>query len=891
MINIFDLKTEFDKNPIGINTSKPRFSWKYECSADIKIKYYQIKVSTTKKLLDKNKIDLWDSGKKLIINNNFLIEYSGKKLKSRSCGFWKIILYSKKSQEFVSNEVGYFELSLLQQTDWLANWIGFPAGRNGKALYFRNSYEIQPNIFKSRAYICGIGCYEFRINGKKVGDRVLEPSQTQYGKTVLYSVYDITNYLKTGKNVFGAIVGNGWYGMPKLIVQIEIEYNNGNKQIIITDGRNNNDVNLWKVSDGPILSNSIFDGEYYDANYEKIGWDKPDKNEKDYIHGKEWIYSMVVDSPEGELISQTMEAVRIVGSLKAKTLTEPKPGVFVYDNEQNLSGWAKITAKGKPGTKLSMKFSETLNEDGTVNQEHLRFALAKDTYIFSKNSKITWEPRFTYHGFRYIQLEGYEGKPSIEAIKTQIVRSDLDVTGSFKSSNPFLNKLHKAIIWTEFSNLLGVPTDCPQRAERMGWLNDMTARSEELIYNFNVSRFLPKWLRDINDSQESTTGAISDTAPFRWGARPGDPVCICNVIIPWLLYKHYGDYRVLNEQYNWMKKSVQYFLSRLNNFILEDSYIGDWAPPLNEAVKGSIGTSAVSSKTPGSLISTAHLYHSLILLTKITDVIGLKDDNDEFLKIASRIKKEFNKRFWDKKSGGYASNNQACNSTAIYMDLVPENRKENVINNLVKNIEDHEFHLTTGNLSTKYIFEALSKFDKIETAYKLLIQRSYPSWGFMFEKGATTIWERWEEATGFGMNSHNHGMYASVGSWLYKSLAGIRHDEDSVGFSKIIINPKIPSQLGSVKASINTVKGLISSEWEKNDSNFILKIKIPNGTEAKVDMPILNSDEKNKTYPRIKFKKIYADNVYDLKEDNKKITFKLKEGGDYKFNYEIGESG
>ncbi|MCY4461873.1 MAG: family 78 glycoside hydrolase catalytic domain [Albidovulum sp.] len=840
---IFDLKTEFATNPIGIGTRRPRFSWKYSHPRDCEQpKYFHILVASTAELLASGEGDLWDSGK-VPTSRSPLVEYDGRSLGSRSVGHWKVRLWDSDESASDFSSAGTFEVALLEQSDWRANWVGFPAGRIGKALYFRNTYALDKSVARARAYICGLGWYEFRINGEKVGDRVLEPAQSEFSKRVLYSTYDIAEYLNSGVNAFGAIVGTGWYGVPKLVVQIEVEFADGTKRLMITNGRNNNDVDLWKVSDGPIVSSSVFDGEVYDARLEKPNWDRSTGDESGYVHGGEWVASMVVDPPGGKLLPQTMEPVRIVDTLRAQSIDQPKPGVFVLDNGQNLAGWAALTAAGQRGTAITMRFAECLSEDGTVNQENLRFAEAQDRYIFAEGGIRTWEPRFTYHGFRYIQLEGFPGKPTVDSILTKIVRSDVAATGRFKSSDPLVNRIEKAVRWTEVSNLHGLPTDCPQRAERMGWLNDMAARSEELIYNFDVSRFLPKWLDDIGDAQDPVSGAVSDTAPYRWGARPGDPVSVCYALIPWLLYQHFGDSRVLEAHYPGMKRWADYLTSRAKDRIVEDGYIGDWAPPVTEAVAGSIGTSAVSARTPSALISSAHYYYMLELLARISAAINRNADAREFRGLAANVRSAFNRRFWDERTGGYASNNQACNSAALYLGLVPEERKASVLGNIVKDVEDHDFHLTTGNLCTKYIFDVLSDGGEIETAYRLLTQTSYPSWGYMFERGATTMWERWEEATGIGMNSHNHGMYASIGAWLYKALAGIRTGRDCDGFSNVVIAPKVPSGLKSVVASVDTIRGTIETSWKNDAGGFSLTIGIPPGVDAEVHFPRLGKSE------------------------------------------------
>ena len=886
---IYDLKTEFAKNPLGIGTYRPRFSWKYSHRHSWeRARYFQILVASTPEALASGNGDLWDSGR-LPARRSPLIEYAGLPLKSRSAGHWMVRLWDSQQTASEFSAAGCFEVALLEQSDWLAKWIGFPAGRAGKALYFRNAYALDKPVARARAYICGVGWHEFRINGRKVGDRVLEPAQSEFSKRVLYSTYDVSEFLRPGTNVFGAVVAAGWYGVPKLIAQIEVAFADGATRLMITNGRNNNDIDLWKVSDGPIVSSSVFDGEVYDARLEKPDWDRSTGDESGYTHGGAWVSSMVVDPPGGKLLPQTMEPVRVVDTLRAKSIDQPKPGIFVLDNGQNLAGWAALSATGERDTAVTMRFAECLYEDGTVNQENLRFAEARDRYIFGTGGTRTWEPRFTYHGFRYIQLEGFPGEPTADSIETKILRSDVAATGRFKSSDPLVNRIEKAVRWTEVSNLHGVPTDCPQRAERMGWLNDMAARSEELVYNFDVSRFLPKWLDDIGDAQDPISGAVSDTAPFRFGARPGDPVSVCYALIPWLLYRHFGDKRVLETHFQGMKRWAGYLTSRAKDHIVEDGYIGDWAPPVTEAVPGSIGTSAISKHTPSALISSAHYYHLLDLLERISMVIGRSDEAREFRGLAANVRRAFNRRFWDERTGGYASNNQACNSAALYMGLVPDGKKASVLANIVKDVEDRDFHLTTGNLCTKYIFDVLSDGGEVDTAYRLLTQTSYPSWGYMFERGATTMWERWEEATGIGMNSHNHGMYASVGAWLYKALAGIRAGRGCSGFSDVVIAPKIPSGLTSVDAALDTVRGSIEVSWENAADGFSLAVSVPHGVDAEIHFPRLGRSDCQLTEGGRVAAEGGATGISDIRNEADAIVFNAS-SGNYRFGLAAGKT-
>ncbi len=839
MFQISDLRCEFATNPLGIDTPRPRFSWVLEHpERGQRQTAYQIQIASTLERLGTNIADLWDSGK-TPASDLPLVEYAGKPLASRQRAYWKVRAWDVQDRPSQYSAPVWFEMSLLEQADWKAEWIGFPSGWNGKALYFRDAFQIDKPVKKARVYVCGLGWSELHLNGHKVGQRVLDPAQTDFGKRVLYTTHDITSLLHQGLNIVGSIVGNGWYGTPKLLLQLELEFEDGTLAQVLT-GRRGEGGTWWRVADGPIVENSIYDGEVYDARLEKPDWDKPEGFAENYPNLDMWAGSMVTEAPGGRLVAQMLEPVEVIETTLPKEICQPKPGIFVLDTGQNLAGWGLLTVQGTAGTSVTLRYAESLNEDGTVNQQNLRAARARDIYILKGGGIETWEPRFTYHGFRYIQVEGFPGELTHDSIQIRIVRSAVEPTGQFECDNPLLNQLHRTIWWTEASNLHGVPTDCPQRDERMGWLNDMAARTEEVIHNFDLSRLLPKWLNDIADTQDAS-GAISDTAPYRWGCRPADPVSVCYLLIPWLLYSHYGDTHALQDHYIGMKRWVDYLNTRAPNRIVEYSYYGDWAPPLSESLKGSLGSSAIARNTPGQLVSTAFYAYSATLFAKIASVLGRNEDATIYHQLADGIREAFNHHFWNETNGGYGSNNQACNSLALYMELVPQDRKARVIANLIQDINDHDCHLTTGNLCTKYVLEVLAAEGYNDLAFSLATQTTYPSWGYMLINGATTIWERWEKAIGRGMNSHNHPMFGSVGAWLYRFLGGIQVCSDDPGFGRFAISPSLPPNMKHARASLKTVRGLIESAWEVSGNNLILTVRIPVNCVAEITIPKLTS--------------------------------------------------
>ena len=502
---------------------------------------------------------------------------------------------------------------------------------------------------------------------------------------------------------------------------------------------------------------------------------------------------------------------------------------------QNLAGWARLRVRGPAGCRVLLRFAESIHPDGTVNQENLRTAKATDTYILKGAGEECWEPRFTYHGFRYVQVEGYPGVPTADDVVACVVRSAVAPAGSFTSSSELLNRIDHMVRWTEASNLHGVPTDCPQRDERMGWLNDLAARSEEAIYNFDMARLFAKWMDDIADAQDPRTGAITDTAPFRWGRRPADPVSVCYLQIPWLLYVHYGDTNTLRKHYGGMQAWVDFLSGCAQDGIIPYSYYGDWAPPIHLGVSGSQGSSAVSRDTPGELVSTACYAFSLDLLSRIAGVLQREEERAAYAALAEQTRQAYHQRFWHEKVGGYGSNNQSCNAISLYMDMVPPECKPRVVANLVRDVvELNDCHLTTGNICTKYLLEALTAAGHGDIAYSIANQETYPSWGYMLANGATTLWERWELATGSGMNSHNHPMMGSVGSWLYRAIGGIRAGAEGPGFAAFEVRPHVDARLQHAHCTLKTLRGEVRSAWQIDDGRLQVTVGVPVGSTARI---------------------------------------------------------
>ncbi len=825
MISIIDTRCQHAISPIGIDSPTPLLSWKLGQGQS---RAFQILAACDSALLVEGNADLWNSG--IVKQTNAVsCRYAGKALMSRQRCYWTARVWDGADNPGPWSSPASFEMGLLQPSDWQATWIGFAGGFCGRALLFRRVFDLACRPIRARLYIAGLGLCETHVNGQVIGDRVLEPAWTDFSKRIYYTTYDLTDRLTCGGNCVAAMVGNGWHGVPKLIAQLEIQLEQGDDVRICTLWGHQ-----WSVTGGPILANGIYDGETYDARLAKTGWDTaPGNSSTSRTEG--WFVAAPVEAPGGILQAMPCEPIRVTDTRSAVSMNQPKPGVYVFDMGQNAAGWARLRVQGQPGERITLQYAETLGADGTVNQENLRTAAARDVYVCATDGPEQWEPHFTYHGFRFVQVEGLSMPATPQMLEQRIVRSDVKPIGRFECGNQILNRIHRMIWWTEASNQHGLPTDCPQRDERMGWLNDIAARAEQSVYNFDLSRFHLKWLRDIGDTRD-TAGAITDTAPFRLGSRPADPVSVCYLLLPWLLYMHYGDTQAIEENYQGMKAWVQYLRGRAEGHILQYSYYGDWAPPAAQCIPNS----PLSKDTPGELISTAYYYYSAKLLSQHAGILGRSDDGRHYASLASDIADAFDGRFWNKRHGGYGTGNQACNAIAAYLGLVPQPRISAVVDALVRDVRQRDYHLTTGNLCTKYLLEVLTTHGHADVAYRLATQTTYPSWGYMIANGATTIWERWENETGGGMNSHNHPMYASVGAWLFRAIGGIA--PLSPGFEHFSVHPHIMGDLAHASVQLETVRGLISVRWQRQGDNLALSVDVPPGAHATVTIPTPSPD-------------------------------------------------
>jgi len=830
-----NLRCEYLKNPLGIDITKPRFSWVLESSERGEYQTaYQILVASSKEKLDENNGDKWDSGR-VESDESVNVAYKGKNLSSGETCYWKMRAWDKDDSPGAWSSAATFEMSLLKSDDWKGVWVGTKKGIS--APLFRKEFAIDKEIERARAYISGLGYYELYINGDKVGNHVLDPGTTYYNNDqpfelharILYATYDVTDYLKAGRNAVGVMLGNGWYSSdgedppgrapygdrPKLMLQMNIEFTDGENVSIVTD-------DTWKTTSGPITENDICKGEVYDAQLEKPGWDTPNYNDSD------WDKTLLVEPPGGVLTSQMIEPIRVMKTIKPVKIMEPEENVYVYDIGQNFTGWTCLRVSGQRGTEVTLKYASRVYEDNRLDQSNNGGAEQTDTYILKGEGTEVWEPRFTLHGFRYVEVTGFPGTPTLENLEGRFVRSAVETSGSFTCSNPLINQIHHNVCWTFMSSFQSIPQDAAERCERVGWLGDPGFVAEDYIHNFDTASFWTKWLDDIKDTQKPD-GDVPVVSPLHWrDIYPEWPAWKSSYpLFAWYVYQYYGDERILKVHYDGMKKLVDFLSTKADNYVVSCG-LGDHMEPQADG-----SSSFGPNHTPVPLTSTAYYYYDAWILAQAAEILGKTNDTKHYSDLAENIKDAFNEEFFTENTNQYATGSQTSNALPLYLGMVPGGREEAVAKNLVDDIMiTHNGHLSTGIIGANALEQALPEYGWANVMYEIATQTTFPSWGYQVLKGATTIWECFEGCSGHSLNMK---MFGSTEKFFYKALAGISPAEP--GYKQIAIKPHIVGDLKDVSASIKTVRGEVKSTWKKDGNGLRLDITIPVNSQAKVSVP------------------------------------------------------
>jgi alpha-L-rhamnosidase len=718
--------------------------------------------------------------------------------------------------------------------------VSMPEDRRLPARYLRKEFAAEKKIRRTTVWYSGLGLSELYINGKKVGSNVLSPGLTEYDKRMFYVTHDVTRFVHQGSNAVGVILGNGryyaprarspvetrTYGFPKLLFQMRVEHTDGTSLTIVSD-------DTWSLSvDGPIRANNEYDGEEYDANREFGPWAEPG------FRGLKWTAASLVNAPGGVLAAQMTPPIRVVETLKPISLTEPSPGVFIFDMGQNMVGWCRLRVSGPKGTEIKLRHAETLKPDGTLYMDNLRGARVTDLYVMKGTGREVYEPRFTYHGFRYVEVTGFPGKPSLNSIEGRVVHDDLEWTGEFACSNPLLNRIYSNIVWGVRGNYRSIPTDCPQRDERQGWLGDRSAESRGEAYIFNTATLYSKWLRDMADAQKPN-GSVPDVCPSYWPFYNDNVTWPSSIVmIPGALYDQFGDLRVVREIYPSAKKWLLHMRGYVTNGIIARDNYGDWCVPPEDPKL--IHSNDPARKTDPALLATAYLFHDAQLMERYAMLLGLGNDAKEFGALSEELRAGLNRNFYDREKGFYANGSQTSSVLPLAFGLVPEGGREKLFAHLVEKISvQSDNHIGTGLIGAQWLMRVLTEHGRGDLAYTIAGQRTYPSWGYMVERGATTVWELWNGDTADpAMNSGNHVML--VGDlliWMFENLAGIKPDPERPGFKHIIMRPEMPEGLDFVQARHKTPYGPVVSEWTRSQQNFRWQVRVPVNSVATLHIP------------------------------------------------------
>lgn len=849
-VSVKSLLCENQTNPLGLDITAPRLTWVLESTKrNTQQLAYEVRVGTQATTLDKSNTLQWSSGK-ITSEQSVYIPYAGKPLESGKKYYWQVRVWDNLGNASAWSSVAFWQMGMLKSSDWKAQWIevGYKGDTvNSPSPLLRKTFAVKKKIQSATAYITSRGMYEAHINGQRVGDAYLTPGWTAYKKRLQYQVYDVTNLVKSGNNAVGVTLGSGWFRTPlawsgnmnlygkqtALLFHMDITYTDGSSESIISDG-------TWKSATGAIRFSELYDGEIYDAREEKIGWTTPQYDDKN------WSNTVVKDHPKDILVATYNEPIRKKETFKPLSIFKTPAGEQVIDFGQNLVGWVQIKVKGKAGDKIKISHAEVLDKKGNFYTENMRAAKTQNTFILSGRAPAerggveeTFEPHFTFQGFRYIKVEGFPGEITADNFTAVALYSDMPPTGTFSTSHPLLNQLQHNIQWGQKGNFLDVPTDCPQRDERLGWTGDAQAFSRTAVFNMQAHNFFAKWLKDVAADQ-LPNGSVPHVIPNVLGTGSAGSTGWADVatIIPWNMYLAYGDKRILEDQYPSMKAWVKYMQdSSANHLWNRGFHFGDWL--FYSIGDDRDGKSAITDKY---LIAQCFYAHSTQLLINAAQVLGKVEDIATYTDLLKKIKAAFIYEYATP-SGRLVSSSQTAYVLALNFDMLPEALRAQTAERLVNNIKSYNYHLTTGFLGTPYLCHVLNRFGYTDVAYKLLLQESYPSWLYPVKMGATTIWERWDgikpDSTfqSASMNSFNHYAYGAIGDWMYRVMAGLDTDEKGVGFKRIVIKPHIGGNLTKADASLMTYYGKARSAWQIIGGKLIFDVDIPVNTKAVVYIP------------------------------------------------------
>jgi alpha-L-rhamnosidase len=840
------LRCEYRVDPLGIDVAEPRLSWIVESAErGQRQTAYRVLVASSAEKLASGEADLWDSGR-VASDQTIHVVYAGRLLASRMACYWKVQVWDAQGRASPWSRPAAWTMGLLARSDWQAQWIA----DSKPAAMLRREFQVGGPVRRATIYATGLGLYELRLNGRRVGNQLLAPEWTRYGKRIQYQTYDVTSLVRPGANAIGAILGEGWYAGPmmlkpamsnpvfRLLLRMEIQRADGQVETIVSDPS-------WQATDeGPIRRSGIYFGETYDATREQPGWDLPG------FRAAAWRPVRAVElDRQAVLCAQKNEPIRVVKELKPVKVSEPRPGQYVFDLGQNMVGWCRLKVRGPAGTKLTLRHGEMLNDDGTLYTANLRGAAQVNEYTLAGRGEEVFEPHFTYHGFRYVELTGLPTRPAADAILGRVFCSSSPEAGRLECSSAMLNRLVQNIAWTQQANLMSAPTDCPQRTEREGWMGDIQAFSQTAIYNRDMAAFFTKWIQDIRDSQAGD-GRYPDIAPhvtdpdamFSGVPAWGD----AGTIVPWRMYQNYADVRLLGEHFDSACRWIEFIRQKNPDLLWRNSRGNDYGDWLNGDTLVLKDYPHGQNEVPKEVLATAFFAHSTQLVAKMAKVLG-RADAAKYAKLHQEIRAAFN-RAYVASDGKIKGDTQAGYALALAFDLLDEPLRPRTVEHLLAAIARYKGHLSTGIQSTHHAMLELSRNGRHDEACRLLCLDSVPSWGYMVNQGATTIWERWDgyvRGRGFqdpGMNSFNHWAFGSVGQWVWQDLAGIQPDDESPGYKHFTIRPRPGAGVTWLGSRYDSIRGPIESRWKLEGDRFALDATVPANTTATIYVPAGSAD-------------------------------------------------